>query len=87
MDDISDLRKQIDAIDEKIIDALAERFFLVKKVGDQKKALGIPVQDKQREEEKIIALSKKASKFNIKKETIEKIWLIIFRKSYDIEKE
>lgn len=85
MNNIADLRKQIDALDEKIIDALAQRFFLVKKVGEQKKALGIPVQDKNREKEKILVLSKKAAQYNIKKETIEKIWHIIFRDSYEIE--
>lgn len=85
MKNIATLRKQIDEIDEKIVDLLAKRFLLVKKIGEQKKALGMEVQDRKREEEKMISLIKKASQFNINRETIEKIWGIIFRESYEIE--
>lgn len=87
MNNITDLRNQIDALDEKLIDVLAQRFFFVKKIGEQKKTLGIPVQDKDREEEKITALCKKAAPYKIKKEIIKKIWQIIFSTSYEIEKE
>ncbi len=46
---LEDLRRQIDEIDEAIIDLLAQRFSLIKEIGLRKKAANLPIKDVKRE--------------------------------------
>ncbi len=50
---IEKLRSEIDAIDEKLIDLLCERFEIVKQIADAKKELGAEIEDDVREREVI----------------------------------
>jgi len=49
MNDLNDLRKKIDKIDDDIIKLLSERFAVVKNIGEYKKERGLDVFDQDRE--------------------------------------
>ncbi len=51
--DISELRRQLDEVDDKLIGLLEKRMDLCKLIGEEKKKLSKPVYDKTREEEKL----------------------------------
>lgn len=76
MDDLESLRKQIDEIDSSIINLLAKRMKVVKKVGEYKKTNNIPSFDKKRWQE--ILKSKRGY--------IKKIWKTIHNEALKIEK-
>ena len=73
---LNKFRKQIDEIDESIINLLAKRMLVVKKVGQLKKKNNIPVFDKSRWEKVISS----------KKGFVKKIWEIIHDEALRIEK-
>ncbi len=75
-DQLEDLRKQIDGIDESIVNLLAKRIETVKKVGQLKKKSNIPVLDKSRWQKVIKS----------KKGYIKKIYNIIHDHALEIEK-
>ena len=53
MKDIGDIREELDRITEKIIELLSERDKLVMRIGEEKRKLGMRVQDPDREKEVI----------------------------------
>ncbi len=57
---LQDIRKQLDAIDEQLIDLFARRMRLVKDVADYKMEHGMPVLDAGREETILDRVSEKA---------------------------
>ena len=73
---LDDFRKQIDKIDNQIVDLLAKRMKVVKKVGQLKKKSNIPVLDKSRWQKVIKS----------KKGYIKKIYNIIHDHALEIEK-
>lgn len=60
---ITEHRKRIDEIDKKIVGLLEERVSEAKAIGRIKKAAGLPVRDKKREEE-VIQNALKSSKLS-----------------------
>ena len=73
---LDDFRKQIDKIDNQIVDLLAKRMKVVKKVGQLKKKNNIPVLDKSRWQKVIKS----------KKGFVQKIYNIIHEEALKIEK-
>lgn len=73
---LDDLRKQIDKIDESIVNLLSKRIEIVKRIGGLKKKNNIPVLDKLRWQ-KII---------RSKKGYVKKIWEIIHSEALKVEK-
>lgn len=60
MDELESLRREIDAIDERFVTLLAERFAVTRRVGQIKAERGLPPQDSTREaqiEEKVRRLA------------------------------
>lgn len=49
MDELEELRRQIDEVDERFVALLAERFQITRKVGRIKADRGLPAQDSTRE--------------------------------------
>lgn len=81
---MEELREKINECDEKIVKALIERFEVVKKIGEYKKANGLPIVDKSREVlvyEKV----KKLCKGKIPSEKIEKIYKTIIESAVDLQ--
>jgi chorismate mutase len=60
MDEIEQLRKRIDAVDDEILAALCERVKVCKAIGAAKKQHGKPVRDAVREQEVYRRLKEKA---------------------------
>ena len=82
---IKELRNSIDKVDDKIFDLILKRFDYVAKIGNIKKEMKMPVDDKAREEIIIERLSEKLStKINYKE--IKKIIGPIISISKDIQR-
>lgn len=82
---IKELRSSIDKVDDQIFDLILKRFDYVEKIGNIKKEINMPVDDKAREEIIIERLSEKLStKINYKE--IKKIIDPIISISKDIQR-
>ena len=82
---IKELRNSIDKVDDQIFDLILKRFDYVEKIGNIKKEINMPVDDKAREEIIIERLSEKLStKINYKE--IKKIISPIISISKDIQR-
>ena len=82
---IKELRNSIDKVDDQIFDLILKRFDYVEKIGNIKKEINIPVDDKAREAIIIDRLSEKLStKINYKE--IKKIIDPIISISKDIQR-
>ena len=82
---IKELRNSIDKVDDQIFDLILKRFDYVEKIGNIKKEINIPVDDKAREEIIIKRLSERLStKINYKE--IKKIIDPIISISKDIQR-
>ena len=82
---IKELRNSIDKVDDQIFDLILKRFDYVEKIGNIKKEMDMPVDDKAREEIIIERLSEKLStKINYKE--IKKIIDPIISISKDIQR-
>ena len=82
---IKELRSSIDKVDDQIFDLILKRFDYVEKIGNIKKEMNMPVDDKAREEIIIERLSEKLStKINYKE--IKKIISPIISISKDIQR-
>jgi chorismate mutase len=51
MDDLKRLRKNIDSLDDQILQLLSQRVQICKVIGSAKKAQGLPIHDARREKE------------------------------------
>jgi chorismate mutase len=83
---ISILRKQIDEIDEQIVNLLAERMKVVKKVGVFKKKQNIPPLDANRWQQVLNSKMEKAKSLGLDQEVIKGIYEIIHEFALKIEK-
>jgi chorismate mutase len=87
MNNLQELRSQLDKIDKEIIDALGKRFEIIHEVGKLKKQRGHKILDEKRWEN-VLKLRKEIAKSNnIRPEFIEKIYNAIHEYALDIEKE
>ena len=82
---IKELRSSIDKVDDQIFDLILKRFDYVEKIGNIKKEMDIPVDDKAREEIIIKRLSEKLST-KIDYKEIKKIIDPIISISKDIQR-
>lgn len=80
---LADLRLQIDAADDKLLAALAERMKVAQKIGELKKESGGAVMDADREAQKLVVLQEKADK--ILKPYISRIYSVLFEVSRDLQ--
>lgn len=74
MEEREKIRKNIDAIDGQILDALSARVALAKKIGEYKKSVGLPIVDIAREQAVLRRISEKAEEIGIPRERTEKIY-------------
>lgn len=85
-DELENWRKQIDAIDKKIIDSLAERIEIVKKIGKYKKEKKISALDKKRWQEILKYNLSKAQGLGLPKKFIKDLLNLIHKQSLKIQK-
>jgi chorismate mutase len=74
MDEIHQLRKQIDAIDDQILAALSERVKICRAIGSAKKNQGKPVRDVDRENEVYLRIKEKAAKLGLNSGQVESVY-------------
>ena len=76
-EEIQDLRKKIDNIDERLLDTLKERFAVSTQIGRLKKKHGWPIEDISREEKQFLALDKKSALIGLNSQTVRNIFSTI----------
>jgi chorismate mutase / prephenate dehydratase len=74
MDDIEQLRKRIDAVDDQILAALCERVKVCKSIGAAKKKQGKPIRDASRENEVYNRIKEKAAKIGLNTSQVEAVY-------------
>lgn len=84
---LSELRDQIDAVDQQLIDLLAERLRLVGKVGEVKTEHGLPIYAPDREAEMLAKRRAEAEAKGVPPNLIEDILRRTMRESYSSENE
>lgn len=85
MNKLQNYRAQIDSIDENLLELFAKRFKIVKEIEKYKKEQGLPVADKQRENQKLEVLMKKAEEYKLSSSFVKTVWTVIFKQAYVIE--
>lgn len=84
--ELEELRKEIDRIDDKIMELLGKRKTLVKEIAVLKKTKNAPVFDKERETQIIARLKKKAKENGLDEDFISKLYDYILKNSKDEQK-
>lgn len=82
---LEDLRKEIDVLDDKIIQLIAQRFSVTSDIGKEKREVGRPIEDKAREAAVLQRVKGLASKLNLNLEEIERIYAGIFAASKQVQ--
>lgn len=84
-DKLEDLRRQIDRLDEQILQLLASRMADVRSVGQYKKGRGLPPLDEERWQAVLQARLDKAESLGLSKEFIAKLYRLIHEYALSIE--
>lgn len=71
--DLTELRKQIDEVDQQIIELLAKRLLLVKNIAIIKQSSGLNINDGRREVELVVRWRKLAASYGLPLEFVEQI--------------
>ncbi|MBI2334384.1 chorismate mutase [Candidatus Daviesbacteria bacterium] len=79
-------RRQIDAVDEKIITLLAKRMNLARKIGKIKKKQRLPFIDKKRQEKVVKTALARAESLGLSKTFIKNLYTLIHKHSINIQK-
>lgn len=85
IDSLDNWRKQIDDIDEKILNYLAKRVEIVRKIGKFKRQRNIPALDKNRWEQVLNSSIKKGEALGLSKEFIKNLLHLIHKYSQQIQ--
>ena len=87
MDKLENWRKQIDDVDEKILNLLAKRISIVKKIGNYKKQNNLSALDEKRWDRVLKLTLSKAELLNLSKDFIKKLLTLIHKYSLKIQNE
>ncbi len=74
MEDIKQLRKRIDEVDEQILNSLSKRTEICKSIGLMKKKHGIPIKDMPRENDVYTHIKEKAVDLGLDADVVEAIY-------------
>ena len=74
MDEIEELRKEVDKIDDQIIDALSQRARICRNIGLVKKKKGLPIKDYSRENDIYKRVKQMAKKFGLNCVQLEAVY-------------
>ncbi len=78
---MDEIRHQIEVIDKELIELLGKRMKLSLEIGNSKKEFGLPIQDKEREEEVRAMLKKMAKDNELSEEFVNHLYTHIFIES------
>ena len=79
--ELSELRAQIDEIDESIVALVGQRFALVKQIGERKRADNVQVLDAQRETELFLRLNTLAQRYQVPVEVVMHVYDFLMTES------
>jgi len=79
MGEREEIRERIDAIDQRILDALTERVLLAREIGEHKKKVGLPVIDLARENAVLRRIGEEAAQRSVPRELAEAVYREIIR--------
>ena len=82
MDALKDIRKEIDSLDQELIEIFAKRLALVKKVGEIKHQQGLPIYVPEREADMLQARREEAQRKGVPPDLIEDVLRRLMRESY-----
>lgn len=82
---LEEIRKEIDLLDDELVDVLGKRMELVKQVAAVKAKGGIPIRQIKREEELLARQRQAARKHELGEEFIEKIFRVVLDESCRIQ--
>ncbi|MFZ7317683.1 bifunctional chorismate mutase/prephenate dehydrogenase [Avibacterium avium] len=85
MDALKELRTEIDTLDQELLQLVAKRLALVKKVGEVKHQHGLPIYVPNREAEMLQARRQEAEKLGVPPDLIEDVLRRLMRESYTRE--
>jgi chorismate mutase len=86
MTDLTELRKKIDTIDERLLVLLDERAHICRHIGEAKKAQGLPISDPKRENEVIAHIRHHAARLGLDANDIEAIYREIVNMCSSVQK-
>ena len=85
MDKLTELRQEIDTLDQVILKTLSQRVRIVKKIGKLKKKQHLPPLDRNRWQEVLASRLAFAQKYNLPQDIIKKLYNLIHELSLKIE--
>lgn len=83
---LENLRKQIDAIDKRVLTSLAKRMEIVRKIGGFKKDQRLPAFNKERWEQILKSNLKKGESLGLSKNFVQNLTNLIHKYSIEIQK-
>ena len=84
--DLQDIRKELDQVDNQIIDLYFKRMELCTKIAEYKKTHDTGIFDPKREEEKIASVTSKANN-ELDKESLSLLFKLLMDQSKKLQKE
>ena len=85
MDDLPQLRKRVDELDDQIVKALCERVKVCQAIGSAKQNKGLPVKDAQRESEVYQRVKQQAAKLSLNPVQVEAVYREIVNMCSDVQ--
>ena len=83
--DLNELRNQIDELDQQLVDILAKRSALTKRVGEWKSKTGLPIYVPSREAQLISSRREQAQLKGLSPDMIEDVLRRVMRESYQTQ--
>ena len=74
MDELGQLRKKVDSVDDQILKALCERAKICKAIGEVKKTQAMQIRDFSRENQVYGRVKAKAVEFNLNPQQVEAVY-------------
>jgi chorismate mutase len=85
MQDINDLRQEIDLVDQFLLKTLAKRMEVSAKIGEYKKQHGLPPLDEKRWQKVLSSILEAAQDIDLNQDFVKEIYEIIHR--YSLQKQ
>jgi chorismate mutase len=74
VDDLKQLRKKVDAVDEQILHLFSDRAKICRAIGEAKKKQGSPIRDAERESEVYQRIKAKAASLGLDSMQVEQVY-------------
>ena len=82
---VARLRSEVDALDLRILEILAERIAVVRELAEHKGALGIPLRDPQRETEMAELHARWAERLGLPQQLVSDLFSLVLQSSRELQ--